>query len=30
MQQLFEKIYRGNDLSIDEMQQVGRGIFEGK
>lgn len=30
MQQLFEKIYRGNDLSIEEMQQVGRGIFEGK
>lgn len=28
MQELFEKVYRGNDLSINEMQQVGKAIFE--
>lgn len=28
MQELFEKVYRGNDLTISEMQQVGKAIFE--
>lgn len=28
MQELFEKVYRGNDLSINEMQQVGKAIFD--
>ncbi|MGK0604098.1 anthranilate phosphoribosyltransferase [Enterococcus gilvus] len=28
MQELFEKVYRGNDLSIREMQQVGKAIFD--
>ena len=28
MQELFEKVYRGNDLTITEMQQVGRAIFD--
>ena len=28
MQELFEKVYRGNDLTIKEMQQLGKAIFE--
>ena len=28
MQELFEKVYRGKDLTINEMQQLGKAIFE--
>ena len=28
MQELFEKVYRGNDLTITEMRQVGKAIFD--
>lgn len=28
MQELFEKVYHGNDLSIREMQQLGKAIFD--